>query len=289
MKKVNLLITIDRNYILPSIIMIDSYKKSHPQIYTEVFIAHSALTENDINFISSATQTDYLHVSSIYITEKWFTDTPVIERLPQESFFRLMAFQYLPRDMERCLYIDPDVYINNNLLPLYNLDMGSNYIVAASHLRGLHNKINILRLGMKETPRYINSGVMLMNLHQIRKDFTVNKITDSLDIYSHLLLLGDQDLINIIFDGKIYLVDETIYNLDEKTVKKNKHKIDKSYITNKTVIIHYNGKYKPWLKGYKGILDRYYPYIENKATMPKRKIRLQIKSVIDIVTSFDNK
>lgn len=91
----------------------------------------------------------------------------------EESFYRLMAFPYLPKEVHRCLYLDPDIIIRQSLLPLYFMDMGDYYIAAASHMYGAKKKFNKLRLGITENKRYINSGVMLMNLDVIRCDFTL--------------------------------------------------------------------------------------------------------------------
>ena len=50
-------------------------------------------------------------IINIKIDKAWFSDTPVLERLPKESFYRLLAFDFLPKDIDRCLYLDPDIYI----------------------------------------------------------------------------------------------------------------------------------------------------------------------------------
>ncbi len=90
---------------------------------------------------------------------------------------------------------------------------------------------------------------MLMNIKQIRQDFTVDSIFTSLDGNIQKLIMGDQDLANILFGSNMILLDEKIYNLDERTFKHNKKIFDLSSVEKETAIIHYNGKYKPWLNG----------------------------------------
>ena len=101
--------------------------------------------------------------------------------------------------------------------------------------------------------------------------------------------MGDQDLINILFGEKTLLIDECVYNLDERTYKRHQKKLDFEKIQNETAIIHYDGKYKPWLDGYRGYLDRFYPAVEEKGPAPKGKKKAQTKAVINILRSNKRK
>lgn len=172
---INILVTIDRKYLKPLINMLDSYEHTHEGILTHVYVAHSALTDEEIECIQGAVNEKFIQVHGIKITDKWFSETPVLERLPEESFYRLMAFEYLPSEVKRCLYLDPDIYIKKSLVSLYHTQMDGYYIAAASHLHGLHNQLNRWRLGLEQQERYINSGVMVMNLENIRAQYSISR------------------------------------------------------------------------------------------------------------------
>ncbi len=49
------------------------------------------------------------------------------------------------------------------------MDFQGNYFLACTHIRKVLNKINRIQLGIKKKYPYINSGVMLMNLEELRK------------------------------------------------------------------------------------------------------------------------
>lgn len=285
MNSINLLVTIDKNYLPPLNTMLESYSRVHNGIHTDVYVVHSSLTDDDIECIKehvSETDTD---IHSIRITESWFKDTPVIERLPEESFYRLMAFNYLPESIDKILYLDPDIYIMRSLTDMYETDIGDKYIAACGHFTGFVNSFNFARLALDKDlqERYINSGVMLMNIDAIRRDFTIQGILTSLEENMQRLWLGDQDLINILFGSNMVLLDEKIYNMDERTYKYNKRSYTLSDVEANTAIVHYNGKYKPWLNGYKGVLDVFYPPQENKGPSPHGKMKARIRSVYNIV------
>lgn len=282
-RTVNLLVTVDKKYIKPLCVMLASYGETHKGIPTCLYIAHSSLDEQALSEVRECADRYSIAVESVLITEHWFENTPVLDRLPEESFYRLMAFHYLPAELDRCLYIDPDTIIRQSLTELYDSDLDGCYIAAATHTPGYINKLNAIRLNTQANKVYYNSGVLLMNIQAIRRDFTLEKVLKALEDNIQLLLLGDQDLINILFCGKTKLIDASIYNLDERVFRRNKKKFTLEDVENKTAIIHYNGKYKPWLQGYKGVLDRFYPEVENKGPAPVGKWKSQAKAIHGII------
>lgn len=282
-KDINLLVTVDKKYVEPLCVMLSSYGENHKGIPTNLYIAHSSLDDRSILRIEELADRYGIAVHSVVITEHWFENTPVLDRLPEESFYRLMAFHYLPESIDRCLYLDPDIIIRQPLTELYNLQLDENYVAAASHTHKLIDMANNVRLGTQENKVYFNSGVLLMNLDAIRRDFTLEKVLKSLEENIQRLWLGDQDLTNILFCGRIKHIDEKIYNLDERVFHRNKKKFTLEAVAEKTAIIHYNGKHKPWLKGYKGELDRFYPEVKDKGPAPVGKWKAQLKAIHGIV------
>lgn len=284
-KKISILVTIDRNYLSPLITMLKSYLPHHKNVETDIYIANSSLDSDDFFKIEAVLGADSIKIHDVKITEGYFSNMPVIERLSEESFYRLLAFLYLPDEIDRCLYLDPDILINKSLVELYNMDMGDSYIAAAGHMRGMVELINHKRLDLKDEDRYVNSGVMLMNLSAIRRDFTLETVLSCINDNISRLILGDQDAANILFGANSILLDEKIYNLDERCFKyyKKHQGFDIERVKRETAIIHYNGKYKPWLDGYRGELDVLYPKPSKLGNAPKGIVKKQIKSIIKII------
>ena len=280
---INLLVTLDNRYVGPLLTMLDSYGAQHRDAATCLFVAHSSLGTQELDRIYEKASQYGIQLQPIHITEHWFKDIPVLERLPEESFYRLMAFHYLPAEIHRCLYLDPDMIIRKSLLALYDMDLEGSYIAAASHMAGRKNRLNLRRLGIREDIRYLNSGVMLMDLDAIRRDFTLESILESTSENIQRLLLGDQDMVNILFGKRTKLIDERIYNLDERAFHMHRHTFDLQAVERETAIIHYNGKYKPWLNGYQGILDRFYPEVTQKGPAPTGRWKAQMKAIHNIV------
>ena len=89
---INLLVTIDCKYLLPLVTMLHSYNSTHKGIRTDVYIAHSSLQEDDITYIKETVVDTDIQIHNIKIQERYFRNTPILERIPEESFYRLLAF-----------------------------------------------------------------------------------------------------------------------------------------------------------------------------------------------------
>ncbi|MBQ9736720.1 MAG: VTT domain-containing protein [Clostridia bacterium] len=281
---INLLVTVDKNYLSPLCTMLRSYIDTNEGVPTELYVAHSLLDEEDFARLEDECEGSCVRIHNVRIRERHFSDIPVLERLPEESFYRLLAFDFLPKEVERCLYLDPDILVLGELSSFYETDLSEHYIAASGHLHGFRDGFNKMRLHLGEQERYINSGVMLLNLAAIRRDFTVKEILEVMEENVRALLMGDQDMVNILFGKRTLFVPEEVYNLDERTFRDLTEKEGWTLATvrERTRIIHYNGKCKPWLAGYEGMLDMFYPSVERKGPRPTGVAARHVRSFLRI-------
>lgn len=261
----NILVSLDSNYIYPLCVMLRSLAKTNPDGDFDIYVAYSSLTEEDFANMESALAGTNASVHRILVDDKIFAGAPVLSRLSKETYYRLLISDILPESVHKLLYLDPDIVINKNLTEFYNIDMQGNTVAAGTHLFGFMEKVNLARLGMKKTSRYINAGVLLIDLDQWRKTVTLQQIFDFISANIKKLLLADQDVINVMFEDKMLYIDERLYNLDEKTFnvysKKSagNKKIDLDWVRKNTAVIHFNGKHKPWReKNYRGKLGEFF-------------------------------
>ena len=112
-------------------------------------------------------------------------------RFSEVTFFRLLAPLFIPE--ERIIYLDSDVLAFEDLSEMYQLDMYDNYIYGFLDL--LSNGIDYLGL---KSDKYVNAGVLLINLDLIRKNKKYKELL-SMKIYNKKLNNNDQTIINYIF------------------------------------------------------------------------------------------
>lgn len=258
----NLLVTLDSGYIYPLCCMLRSLVDSNSKESINLYVAHSSLTDDDFKKIRFALGNSDTEVYPIQIDDKLFENAPTKSRITKETYYRIFAPLYLPRSVDKILYIDPDTIILNSLHFFYSADFGNNLIIGAKHFDGAVNLWNKFRLTMTKSDYYINAGIMLMNIEKMRECITAEKIFSCVKKNYFRLFLADQDVINILFDGKIGIYSEYMINLDERCfnrlLKHSSLKNAISMVEKSTMIVHFNGKDKPWKSEYNGNLKCFF-------------------------------
>lgn len=248
----NIFITLDSNYIYPLCVMLNSIAETNSGNRIDLYVAYSSLTENDFSDMEKALGMTNHEIHRIPVSDDMFDGCPVLDRISKATYYRLLAGDVLPNDVERVLYLDPDIVINGDLSDFYNLDLQGNIIAGAPHLYGIPEGVNRLRLGLSKENRYINAGVLLIDLKKWREEISLKRIFKFISVNHKKLLLADQDVINALMKNRTLPIDERVYNLDEKTYRHfsscfaGERKIDLDWVEKNTVIIHFNGKKKPW-------------------------------------------
>ena len=164
----NLLVTLDAGYVGPLRVMLASLMAAEPEESFTLYVAHSRMEESD--FRRSAVDPARCTVTEIRVSDEMLSDAPIVYRYPREMYYRLFAAHFLPSDLERILYLDPDTVVIGPLRELYEQEMGESLYAAASHVHEQFRKFNEVRLGMPENAPYVNSGVVLMNLSCLRAE-----------------------------------------------------------------------------------------------------------------------
>lgn len=187
----NILVTLDANYIRPLSVMLHSLVRADKCPKFDLYIAHSSLTDENINSIFRGIDRSRFNVHSIRLSHELNADAPTEDRITKETYYRLTAHEFLPAELDRILYIDPDTLILNPISDLYNMELGGFCFAGASHTHGVVEDINHLRLDMPEDSRYINAGVLMMNLDELRRSYTSKELFDYIDKNADNLPLGD--------------------------------------------------------------------------------------------------
>lgn len=198
---------------------------------------------------------DSRSVLVMHCIENPYADSYEVRGISSGAYLRLALHQILP-EVDKILYLDVDVLICGSLLPLWQTDLGENLLAAVKGPVGLSDKWewnsdrpywNLLA-GMQG--RYINSGVLLMNLAQIRRQ-QLDRQWEELG--RRKLYYQDQDILNITCrDAIVYLplaynrltymqADDYRQFVEEGLCKQEEYE----EAMKAPVILHYAGD-KPW-------------------------------------------
>lgn len=266
-----LLVTVDKNYILPLQVMLTSLYMNNPGEDVEMYLLHSKLQEKELEPLEKQCGRLGYKFFPVKIEDSWFSQAPVTKQYPREMYYRLLAPCFLPQKLHRILYLDPDILVINSLKPLWETDMKGRLFAAAAHTgkTNLANNINQVRLGT--THKYFNSGVLLINLDQGRKEILPEEIFQYAGEHAKELLLPDQDILNAVFGSRTLELDDYLWNYDARNYStyllRSGGVCDMDWVMGNTGILHFCGKTKPWQAGYIhrfGILYKHYMQINRR-------------------------
>jgi lipopolysaccharide biosynthesis glycosyltransferase len=162
-------------------------------------------------------------------------DNSLRGKWPLSVYYRLMLPKLLPDGADEVIYADVDVVFINDLAECANIDLCGNLIGA------------VLNGG---SDSHVNSGFLIMNIKQIRKE----KIYEKWISASQAGEMGfpDQDVLNDVCKGRILMLpikynispDAMFYAIRKGTYS-DRELNDLRY---HAVMLHFYGKYKPWHK-----------------------------------------
>ena len=243
MNYMNILITIDDNYIDYFYNLLFSLKKNNESLFN-IFLVYSNLSEENINNIKKYINDNNIgklniiefdidsynfHVNSSYITIT--------------AYIRLFAPLLIKEDIDRLLYLDPDIICCGSIEDFYNIDFDNKTLIACENMFHEENYMKNINLGLNYDNIYINSGVLIFNMKKYLKNINENMLIDFISDNSELLENNDQDVFNMLFYEDIKIADN-IYNYQ---IISNPLKVD-------AALVHYAGSPKPWDDNYEFVL-----------------------------------
>lgn len=268
MDSIKLLVTLNEHYLPQLQVMLTSINHTNPREIFSIYLVHKSLSESDLAPLRRQCELFGYTLHPITVDASLFADAPLTRNYPQEMYYRLLAGQILPPELDRILYLDPDTLVLNPLRPLWETDLSGNLFAAAAHTgkTELANSVNQIRLGTQHN--YYNSGVLLIDLAAARTEIKPQEIFSYTEAHAKELLFPDQDLLNILYGTRILELDDAIWNYDARNY--NNYFLRSSgvctvdWVMNHTAVLHFCGKAKPWKEGYFhrfGVLYKHYAHL----------------------------
>lgn len=164
--KVHIVVNLNSNYIYPLIVSINSALFNSDKNKTT--LVYHVLCSNDLSkkYINKLKSILYIYRTNLEIIFYNMGNVFIkykFEKYSQVTYYRLISPIFIPLD--RIIYLDSDVLIFKDLYELYQTKFNNNYVLG--FLDVLSGGIDYLGLASE---RYINAGIILLNLEKIRKD-----------------------------------------------------------------------------------------------------------------------
>ena len=265
MESMRILVTLDEAYLPPLQVLLTSLHVNHPGETMEICLLHAGIPAGQLLPVKRQCERFRFVLREVEVDGAVFAGAPVTRQYPQAMYYRLLAGQLLPTEMERALYLDPDTLVINSLRPLWELDLNGRLFAAAAHsaYAELVNNLNQVRL--KTGQEYFNSGVLLMDLTLARREIRPEDVFRYAAEHGKELLLPDQDILNALYGRRILPLDDAVWNYDARGYRnyllRSAGQRDLDWVMAHTAVLHFCGKAKPWRRGYMhrfGVLYKHY-------------------------------
>ena len=166
--------------------------------------------------------------------------------IPNDTYFRYIIPELKP-EIKKAVYLDVDIVVKKDIADLYCEKLGKNYIGAVNHpaycWKYPYFKKVIDNLNLRNPQVYVNGGVIVFDCERCRcNNITARLFAETVRLKDKILW-ADQDIFNLVFEGKIKLLPKKYNAL--RSVYENERQDDVSVVES-WYIIHYNGKEKPW-------------------------------------------
>lgn len=156
------------------------------------------------------------------------------------SIYYRIFIPSLFHDYDKALYLDADIVVIDDISKLYFEELGDNLLGAITddvvNGNDSFKKYSETVLGIKPT-QYFNSGILVMNLKELRKFEIENKFVHLIGTYNFDTIAPDQDYLNYLCRGKVKYIHK---GWDKMPMEDNDFSDDDLHL------IHYNMFRKPW-------------------------------------------
>lgn len=155
-------------------------------------------------------------------------------------YFRLFIAEMFPQ-YEKGIYLDSDIVVPGDISELFQIDLQGNIIGACRDhsVAAIPELLRYMEYAVGVDPKkYINSGVLLMDLKQMRAVKFSEHFLSLLATYHFDCIAPDQDYINAICNGKILYLDECWDTMPPEGGVRE--------LLENPKLIHYNLFQKPW-------------------------------------------
>ncbi|MEM7454427.1 MAG: glycosyltransferase family 8 protein [Planctomycetota bacterium] len=268
-----LLCAADENYVKPLAVTLHS-AASHLRVGARlrVLVMDGGLSEGSWHALRETLNDLPVDMHVIVPDRGLVEDLVTSHHITHTAYLRLLAARLLPDSIDKLIYLDSDVLVQDDLCKLWETDLEGNYCLAvpdiacpfvdarkadsnfkksSPYMAALSPIRNWKQLGLDPAEPYFNSGVMVINLARWREEQIHVRLLDILRKHRRFVWCWDQYALNVAFSGNWKALplrwnqgahafdypDDTHSPLDREQFRE---------MRKNPAIIHFTTEWKPW-------------------------------------------
>ncbi len=204
----NIAIAVNHKFVRYAVVLLTSVLVNSGQKAVNIFVVCRNLPDKDRLQLKGLETKHAYTVTILSVGENMIpADLPAVDKWPIEVWLRLALPFILPPGIEKLLYLDVDTLAVRDISGLYEADLGGQYFAAVRDLSDGNLQPYQLVLFRDRIAEgdfvYFNSGVLLMDIKKLASDYSMKDFTDTARRLNEQHEIFDQDLINMMFAGRI--------------------------------------------------------------------------------------
>ncbi len=240
--------TADDNYApYLSVSIISLLKNASPEYTYEIFVVYDKMSLKTLTRLKTLKvlreKDAKIHLKPMREVLDFMTERPNT-RLNASMFtltiyYRIFIAQMFPQ-FDKGIYLDSDTVVTGDISKMFNVKLGKKYLLGAVNDFSIKKNKPFMNYVEKYVgiPRdeYFNSGVLLLNLAEMRRLRFDEHFLYLLVRYDFDTVAPDQDYLNSMCYGRVKLLDTKWDAMPAKGIPPMKN----------PGIVHYNLYFKPW-------------------------------------------
>lgn len=238
----HLAIAVDFNYLTPFYVLITSVLYNNRDSKIHFHVAVSEIPESELQNITRYVQQKGGEISFYDAAAKLKGMTLQLHTyFTAAAYYRIILAMMVPDSVEKLLYLDVDTVVISSLKPLFDTNLGQLPAGAVNGIRAPRPD-----LGIHDNNSYFNSGVLLINLSEWRKQNISQKALTFIRENPEKLKWMDQCALNAVLAYNYYKLPKR-FNIRHNDIPADlPPRRFNNFLADK-VIIHYTSSNKPWV------------------------------------------
>lgn len=227
---------IDANFTIGTGALIYSILQHNKANFVFHIFTDNIYREDILRFQQLCTANSNICINIYCVNPQNFSALPTFFTWSQAMYYRFLISEGLPKNVDTVLYLDSDILCLQDFTELFSHRFADKIaaVVPDSPYMIEYAKQNF----DFQNPYYFNSGFMLINLQNWRKNDISAKAIELL-LQKNNFKFYDQDVLNLLLTGYTDTLPKkynTVYHLADMNEN----------IAKDTVFLHYSGSVKPW-------------------------------------------
>ncbi len=276
----------DNAYVQHATVMLCSLFENNKANLVHIHFFSADFSNSNIEIIQSLVNKYGQKFNFYELESSLFKNCYISNHVSYATYYRILIPNLVQSITPKILYLDTDVIICKDLLPLWQTDLGNSLIAAANEPSMANNS----RLEIPIEYEYFNAGILLINVIEWVSSETTATLFKYIKKHQNALTFWDQDALNAnLYNQRkkispVWNQQGAFFELSKLALLEIYGKEELTEAYKNPAIVHFTGSSKPWeYLNFHPFKYLYYQYLDQtvfKGYVPTANIGIKFKYLL---------